>query len=75
MEQATNTVLETGVVGAIAVILLGAVIVLWRENKQLQEKLYTDAKETATASINAANAVANSITGLTDKIETIRRER
>jgi hypothetical protein len=54
--------------GAVIVALSLAVGVLWRENKKLQEKLYSEVKETAVASINAQNAVANSITNLTEKI-------
>lgn len=75
MEQATSTILEQGVLGAIIVALAIAVIMLWRENQKLHEKLYKEAKETATASISAQNSVANSISNLADKIEASRRDR
>lgn len=75
MDALAASFLDQGLMGATIVALATALIVFYRENKKLQEKLYSEVKETAIASINAQNAVANSITVLTDKIETTRGSR
>lgn len=75
MEGATSSLLDNGVLGAVAVLLIVALGVLWRENKGLQDKLYRDAKDTLTGSINAQNNLANALDKLTDKIETGGRNK
>lgn len=73
MEQVTTAFLDQGLLGAAIVALAIVVVVQWRENKALRDKMYAELKDTAISAINAQNASTAALNGISDKIEIVRR--
>lgn len=73
MEQATTTILEYGILGAVIFFLAVAVVYLWRENNRLRDLMLSRALETLEKTINALNENSQTSRLLSEKIESAKR--
>ena len=73
MEQATTTILEYGILGAVIFFLAVAVVYLWRQNNQLRDTMLKSSLDTLEKTINALNENSQTSRLLSEKIESAKR--
>lgn len=73
MEQATTTILEYGILGAVIFFLAVALVHLWRQNNQLRDNMLKNSLDTLEKTINALNENSQTSRLLSEKIESAKR--